>query len=200
MASNGRLPASHLAAIPGGRLRKDAAAAWNAMSAESRRRFGVQLRPLGGMSSYRTYAQQQYFWNLYRSGRGNLAARPGTSNHGWGLAVDIASQQQRRIVDRIGAKYGWAKRWSDAPSEWWHLRWRSGVWKAPASFRALRYRSQGSRVKWVQRRLRAKGFLSVKVTGFYGQATVSAIKRFQRKKGLSPDGVVGPTTWRKLAL
>lgn len=129
MAQNGRLPASDLAPIAGGQLAKanGCAASWNAMNVEARR-LGLELRPTGSKSSYRTFAQQQELWNLYRSGKGNLAATPGTSNHGWGLAVDLATQSMRAMVDRIGRKYGWAKEWSDAPSEWWHIRYRSGVW------------------------------------------------------------------------
>jgi hypothetical protein len=130
MAENGRLPDSGLAPINRGRLRRDAAAAFNAMNVEARR-LGVELYPTGSKSSYRSHDQQVELWNLYRSGRGNLAARPGNSNHGWGLAVDFATQPMRSIVDRIGKKYGWAKEWSDAPSEWWHIKWREGVWSGP---------------------------------------------------------------------
>ena len=127
MAANGKLPASALAPIAGGQLEHTAAAAWNAMNVEARRN-GVELRPTGSRSSYRPYADQQHFWNLYQAGKGNLAARPGSSNHGWGLAVDVATQGMRSMIDRIGRKYGWAKAWSDAPSEWWHLKYRAGVW------------------------------------------------------------------------
>jgi D-alanyl-D-alanine carboxypeptidase len=127
---NGKLPPSALAPIAAGQLEKHAAAAWNAMNVEARAN-GLELRPTGSMSSYRTYAQQVYLYNLYRSGRGNLAAVPGTSNHGWGLAVDLATTQMRAMLDRIGRKYGWAKEWSDAQSEWWHIKYRSGVWSGP---------------------------------------------------------------------
>lgn len=131
MASNGQLPSSDLAPIAGGQLIKAAAAGFNAMNVESRKRYGVELRPTGSMSSYRTYAQQQYLWDLYQSGKGNLAAVPGTSNHGWGVAVDFATPQMRSIVDAIGAKYGWSKSWSDAPSEWWHIRYEAGHYSGP---------------------------------------------------------------------
>jgi LAS superfamily LD-carboxypeptidase LdcB len=89
MPTNGKLSSSELSAIPSGRLRKDAADAWNAMHAEIKKKTGIDIRPSGARSSYRTYSEQQYFWNLYQSGKGNLAASPGTSNHGWGLAVDV---------------------------------------------------------------------------------------------------------------
>ena len=61
--------------------------------------------------------------NLYVAGRGNLAARPGTSNHGWGTTVDVPQPAMRAAIDKHGASYGWSKRWSDAPSEWWHIRY-----------------------------------------------------------------------------
>ena len=111
--TNGRLPASDLAPIAQGRLRKDAAAAWNAMNVEARR-LGCELLPTGSKSSYRSYDQQVELWNLYKSGRGNLAATPGTSNHGLGLAVDLATHEMRSMVDRIGARWGYEKRTSDA--------------------------------------------------------------------------------------
>jgi hypothetical protein len=128
MAENGKLPASDLSPIARGELRHDAAAAWNAMNAHARR-LGVELHPTGSMSSYRTYAQQVYLYGEYQAGRGSLAATPGTSNHGWGLAVDVATQEMRSIIDRIGREYGWSKTTSDAPSEWWHLKWVEGSWR-----------------------------------------------------------------------
>jgi len=127
MASNGQLPASSLAPIARGQLRKDCAAAWNAMNVEARER-GLELYPTGSKSSYRSYAQQVELYALYLSGRGNLAAVPGTSNHGWGTAVDLATPQMRVMVDQIGAKYGWSKQWSDAQSEWWHILYQAGHW------------------------------------------------------------------------
>jgi hypothetical protein len=124
---NGRLPDSALSPILNGELRKDAAAAWNTMNVEARAN-GVTLRPTGSKSSYRTFAEQVELYAMYRAGTGSLAAVPGNSNHGWGLAVDVASQEMRSMIDRIGEKYGWAKKWSDAPSEWWHIKWREGSW------------------------------------------------------------------------
>lgn len=123
--ANGRIPKSALSPIPGGNLRRDAAAAWNAMN----RAVGGGLRPRGSRSSYRTYAEQLYFWGLYRSGRGNLAARPGTSNHGWGVAVDLAAPWMRQTINHIGGRYGWRK--TEAFNEWWHLNYVGGFKAAP---------------------------------------------------------------------
>jgi murein L,D-transpeptidase YcbB/YkuD len=206
---NGRLPSVVLGNIVGGRLLKDAARTWNAMNAESVRRYGVTLRPSGSRSSYRTYAEQQYFWNLYVSGKGNLAARPGTSNHGWGLAVDLATPQMRHIVDQIGAKYGWSKKWSDAQSEWWHLRWKQGSYPVADADPVLKYRSAGPSVIALKKLLYHKGVrdFSSTPTGqpssnryspFFGTYTVAAVKRFQRSARLGADGVVGARTWAAL--
>ena len=127
MSTNGRLDPSELAPIAQGQLRRDAAAAWNSMNIEARA-LGVELLPTGSMSSYRTYAQQVYLYGEYRAGRGSLAAIPGASNHGAGIAVDAANQAMWSMIAQIGARYGWQKRWSDAPSEPWHHKWREGIW------------------------------------------------------------------------
>ena len=39
----------------------------------------------------------------------------------------------------------------------------------------------------------------VVVDGSYGPQTAAAVKRFQKRKGLTVDGKVGPQTWRKLS-
>lgn len=126
MASNGQLPDSELMAIPGGRLRTDAAKSWIRLRNHVGKEAGVWLCPTSSRTAYRTLAEQQYFWNLYTSGKGNLAARPGTSNHGLGTTVDLPTTQMRALIDEHGARYGWSKAWSDAPSEWWHIRYDPG--------------------------------------------------------------------------
>lgn len=45
-----------------------------------------------------------------------------------------------------------------------------------------------------QRRMRALGW-SLDVDGAYGEASKAACEEFQRKHGLTVDGVVGPDTW-----
>jgi peptidoglycan hydrolase-like protein with peptidoglycan-binding domain len=39
---------------------------------------------------------------------------------------------------------------------------------------------------------------STSITGYFGPATKTAVTAFQRKFGLTPDGVVGPATWQEL--
>lgn len=40
--------------------------------------------------------------------------------------------------------------------------------------------------------------LGIKVDGKFGEGTELAVKKYQKKNGLTPDGVVGPETWKKL--
>jgi uncharacterized protein (TIGR02594 family) len=60
--------------------------------------------------------------------------------------------------------------------------------------------SKGERVRALQNRLEALGFEVGQVDGDFGMRTLSAVKAFQRSKGLTADGVVGPITWQKLGL
>jgi hypothetical protein len=94
---------------------------------------GVWICPTSPRTSYRTYAEQEYFWKLYLSGRGARAAKPGTSNHGWGIAVDLPRQDMAAAVRAVAHEYGWGiaggRLASDAPSEWWHCTFHPGVYK-----------------------------------------------------------------------
>lgn len=60
----------------------------------------------------------------------------------------------------------------------------------------------GADVRAVKDRLFALGFYSLKVTAItkdtLGDDSVAAIKRFQLKNGLEPDGIVGQLTWSAL--
>jgi hypothetical protein len=194
VADNGRLPASDLAPIPGGELRKDAAAAWNAGPGKA------GLRPTGPRSSYRTYDEQVYFWNLYQSGQGALAAYPGTSNHGWGVAVDLAEPWMREWIDTYGAAYGWKK--TEAWSEWWHVNYVGGYEPKP-TFKVLRLGSRGKRVVKLTRRLsftrrsNAERYLRRWYWRFK-RPVRRAVVRFQRDHGLKVDGIVGPRTWNAI--
>lgn len=60
--------------------------------------------------------------------------------------------------------------------------------------------SQGDQVTKVQQKLKQYGYYSGSVTGYFGQATYNAVVYFQRKNGLTVDGVVGPTTAAALGI
>ncbi len=188
MAANGKLKASELADIPGGQLRKDAAAAWNAPGGPA----DAGLRPTGLRSSYRLYADQDYFWNHQPP----LAAYPGTSNHGWGIAVDLAEPWMRHWIDAHGAPYGWKK--TEALSEWWHVNWVGGV--SFPSFEPLRHGDRGKRVARLSKRLRyihpqgsKQGYLPRPFFKFKDRM-VQGVKAFQKDQGMKADGVIGPRT------
>jgi N-acetylmuramoyl-L-alanine amidase len=53
---------------------------------------------------------------------------------------------------------------------------------------------RGDDVTELQRRLNALGFDCGREDGILGPATEAALKRFQRERGLEPDGVCGPAT------
>ncbi len=58
---------------------------------------------------------------------------------------------------------------------------------------------EGSAVLDVQARLIALGYpIGSGERGSFGPGTESAVKAFQIRRGLSPDGAVGPHTWREL--
>jgi len=124
MSANGNLPKSELRPIAGGgELAVAAAAAWNALAVHVYEKTGERI---SASEAYRDIDRQWYFWSLYQSGRGNLAAYPGTSNHGLGLAVDLSTVRIRDLIDGYGAPFGWSKSWSDAQSEWWHILYQPG--------------------------------------------------------------------------
>ena len=64
----------------------------------------------------------------------------------------------------------------------------------------LRQGSRGSEVKEVQRRLKQWGYYNGSVDGIFGTGTRSAVIYFQKKNGLTADGVVGKATYKALGM
>ena len=64
----------------------------------------------------------------------------------------------------------------------------------------LRQGSQGNDVKEVQRRLKNWGYYSGAVDGVFGAGTKKAVIAFQKKNGLTADGVVGKATYQALGI
>lgn len=64
----------------------------------------------------------------------------------------------------------------------------------------LKQGSTGGEVKEVQRRLKMWGYYTGEVDGIYGSKTVEAVKYFQRKNGLTPDGIAGRATFEALGM
>ena len=62
----------------------------------------------------------------------------------------------------------------------------------------LKKGSKGTAVKEVQKRLKELGYYTYGIDGDYGDRTVTAVKNFQKKNGLTADGVCGESTLKKL--
>jgi len=108
--TNGNIPLSALALVGGVYLRPDAASSLTSMLSAYATAMGG---PVAILEGYRDYARQVYLYDQYQNHGGNLAASPGTSNHGWGLAVDFGGDVHTQgtagwnWVHQHGAAYGW---------------------------------------------------------------------------------------------
>ncbi|WP_460757361.1 M15 family metallopeptidase [Myceligenerans cantabricum] len=99
--ANGRIPTNVLCPLefaPGHLLRCDAAERLTALSEKYEQRFGT---PIPITDSYRAYEQQVSL----RALKPDLAAIPGTSKHGWGIAVDLGNP----ISTGRSAEYAWLR-------------------------------------------------------------------------------------------
>ncbi len=121
--TNGRIPGEALCPVGRGHaLRCDAAAGYAAMSRAFEAEFGT---PLCITDSYRSLGAQV---DAFRRKPG-LAAAPGTSNHGWALAVDLCggvnvagTRPWRWMTEHAGA-FGfvnpdWARPGGEKPEPW----------------------------------------------------------------------------------
>ena len=57
-----------------------------------------------------------------------------------------------------------------------------------------KYGSRGSEVTQIQTKLKRWGYYTGNIDGIYGSQTVAAVKYFQRKNGLTVDGIAGKNT------
>ena len=57
-----------------------------------------------------------------------------------------------------------------------------------------RFGSSGNEVKEIQTKLKTWGYYTGSIDGVYGSRTVSAVKKFQQKNGLTVDGIAGAKT------
>ncbi|MEM9746789.1 MAG: M15 family metallopeptidase [Actinomycetota bacterium] len=122
---NGRLPPSTLTPLTNQsyhELYAPAAAAWDNLVATAAA-DGIEIRIT---DSYRDYDEQVDL--VRRKGlysEGGLGARPGTSNHGWGLAVDadVTDRATYEWLSTHGPRFGWVE---SVPREPWHWEFRPG--------------------------------------------------------------------------
>jgi hypothetical protein len=120
---NGKIPDTVLCPLPqpGEQLRADAAAAFIELDGAFRSEFG---RPMCVTDSYRPYHEQV---RLFQEMLPGMAARPGTSAHGLGIAVDLCggvnqlgTAEHQWMLDN-GPSYGWDNPdWARGGFEPWH--------------------------------------------------------------------------------
>lgn len=148
--NNGRLTLGILRQTPGLdagptlTLVETATRSWRAMSSAAET-AGIVLKATSTVDSYRPYAVQQAIFKArysptripgqptktcngityWQKPDTAMAACPGTSNHGWGLAVDVQDAAGKRLdwLEANTKAYGWS--W-EAQSEPWHIRYTAG--------------------------------------------------------------------------
>ncbi|MBE1535572.1 M15 family metallopeptidase [Actinomadura algeriensis] len=112
--ANGRIPDEDLCPLPqeDESLRADAAAAFYKLNAAYHEEFGEEMCV---RSSYRGYEKQE---ELYESMPAGMAARPGNSKHGLGIAADLCGG----VEDDESAEFAWLE---DNAEEygWIHPDW-----------------------------------------------------------------------------
>ena len=134
---NGVFTDANTEPIAGGRLWPEAALTWKAMHAAYVAAGGHpdEFRPGGPSSSARSFQQQARLRALWAArGQPQKAARPGTSNHGWGIAVDCPFVSAQSWLLRNGGQYGWSHDEGARVNEAWHFRY---VGASPALLRRL---------------------------------------------------------------
>lgn len=116
------------------------AAAFEKLAAAFKKKFGLTLHVRSGL---RTRAEQQRLYDLYLAGKGNLAARPGTSRHEKGHALDVydsgsdfgvtrANNVRSNWLKANASKYGFdAAGYRFRQTEPWHIEFTGDPWKAP---------------------------------------------------------------------
>lgn len=110
-------------------LRADAAVSLAVMNEGFRAQFG---RDICLSDSYRNLYEQR----VTKARKGYLAATPGESNHGWGIAVDFCQKETTtpavwKWLHANGPVYGWANpAWAlsggSGPHEPWHWEYAAG--------------------------------------------------------------------------
>lgn len=177
-------------------LREDAAGAYERM-----KRAGM---PAGCVSDAgRTYAEQAEMYRRYLAGElPATAARPGTSKHETGIALDVA-EPARKWVRKFGKYYGWQK--DRVRNEPWHMEHdpkrdrskhvkvkRTGKLDA-ATYRAVSRAVARPRINKPSKASGKRAFWR------HVQREINCIMRGAKKwDPLVVDGIDGPATWEGL--
>lgn len=129
---NGKLPASELSKLSWNskKVANGAAPSLESLNRAYRKEFGTSILVTDG---YRTYAQQV----ATKAAKGHMAATPGQSNHGLGLAVDLGgginsfNSKEYAWMMKNAPQFGWVNpSWaqqSGSKPEAWHWEFVGGV-------------------------------------------------------------------------
>ncbi|WP_279400757.1 M15 family metallopeptidase [Rathayibacter sp. VKM Ac-2927] len=117
--SNGAVDPARLTTVAGSAgtvlLERSTAAKWTAMVAACRAATGVTMVVTSPDGGYRDLVQQQY---RYEHPEGPVSiARPGSSTHGFGTAVDIWNRQHDWLV-RHAREFDFTQTFSSEPWHW----------------------------------------------------------------------------------
>jgi peptidoglycan hydrolase-like protein with peptidoglycan-binding domain len=101
-------------------------------------------------------------------------------------ADGVAGSTTLALVDRVIGKSSGSKTRSDS---------KAANSSTASSSTALKEGVEGAKVKDLQKDLIKLGYLSTQATGYYGTATITAVKKLQKKYGYGSDGVTGSSTF-----
>ena len=196
----------------GQRVQTNVAAAFDRLNTAFRNRFGLNLLVSSGT---RTNAEQWHLYNLYKAGKGNLAAYPGTSNHeengpAGPRALDVRdSGSDAGVTVRGTTRANWLR--ANAPAygfnpagygfsqiEPWHIEYTGSLNGGGSSGGSGKLIVDGllgfSTIKFLQK------VLGVIQDGKWGFNTTLALQKKLNAIGynLTLDGDLGPATIKAL--
>lgn len=69
-----------------------------------------------------------------------------------------------------------------------------------AQYPTVRSGSTGGFVEVVQANMWSSGYMSTvgNIDGIYGTKTITAVKDYQNRQGITADGITGPATWKQM--
>ena len=175
------------------------------LNAEFRRVF---KRDLDINSAYRPRSVQELYWkNRGRSGWPKTTAVPGTSVHGWALAVDIGGlggfdTKEYAWLAKNAGRYGWWQptqyRKNGRYPEYWHWEYRSARDRYRRRNLKITRELDRRTVRAIGRATNRRIVTNTTTKGFWIAVQKHVNKILKGRGGWTPlviDGSPGPLTW-----
>lgn len=122
-----------------------------------------------------------------------------------GAATVAAFKRYQTFLKKYGYKGAIDGKWgsgTQAAHSAYYAAWKGAQSKPAASSKrpTIRKGSTGTNVSDLQKILNKNypAYSKLKVDGVFGPAVEATVKEFQKRVKVTPDGIVGPTTWAKL--